>query len=170
MTQANIDVNWDELEDQDFLNDMASHSAEFSAEKLVPKGLKGVKGAKVSALDDDDVGKDAASILGGFNPKSTFAAKGMAGSFASKKPPAKKKAVAEPSVDGEDGEEEIIEFGLAGTPNKKPAAKKTAAAAPHKRPRTTKSIETSEIPEGKITLPSAGDALMEAATAASEED
>tara|TARA_Y100000004_G_scaffold170445_1_gene205496 strand:+ start:147 stop:560 length:414 start_codon:yes stop_codon:yes gene_type:complete len=118
----------------------------FTAEKLVPKGGKGVKGAKVNNADDDFTTTS--------KPKDDKKP-------AAKKAPAKKKATAEPNVENEDETEEILEFGLASTPKEK------APMAPKKKkPKTTKQIDSSEIPEGKITLPvgdgasSAGDALM----------
>ena len=85
--------------------------------------------------------------------------------IAPKKPAAPKKPKARKGAnDGdEEGVEEVLEFGLGGTPNAKPAADKKPPAKKQKRP--TMSIDSSEIPAGKITLPSgssAGDELEEA--------
>lgn len=139
--QAHIDVQWDDLESDEFLNDLANSSMSFTAEKLVPKGLKAVKGAKAAPVEEEEA-FSAVSLVAPSAPKKT-------------KTPKKK---APPSGDDAAEDEEVLEFGLADST---PIGK----AKTHKRPRlgNTKAIDSSEIPEGKITMPSAtsaGDALM----------
>jgi hypothetical protein len=146
--QANIDIQWEDLEDQSFLDDIAGATAAFTAEKLVPKGLKAVKGAKVSAADDD------------FSPVTT---KKPAASKPASKANGKKKGPPKDD-DEEEGDEVLLEFGLAPTPNDK-AVKKPA----HKRPKVQK-IDSSEIPAGKIDLPEVPSVAEDLAEAMENDD
>lgn len=124
--KAQFDVHCDELEDQNFLNEMVNAASNFGAEKLVPKGLKAVKGAKVNVEADD------------FSPVTTKTA------------PAKKTGKKKPANDDDEEDAEVL-LGLSEVADgdSKPAAKPPA----QKRPRTIKQIDSSDIPEGKMTLP-----------------
>lgn len=146
-----MEIGWDETQDQDFLAEMAAaaKTKTHTAENLVPKGGKAIKGAKASPVDEEEFSAVSKAIA----PKKPAAPK---------KPKARK--ASEGANDGdEEGVEEVLEFGLGGTPNAKPTADKKPPAKKQKRP--TVSIDSSEIPTGKITLPSgssAGDELEEA--------
>ena len=140
-TQANIDIQWDELEDDEFLDDLASQSSKFTADKLVPKNLKGAKGAKAAGADEEF------SAVSKPKPEAKAEAK-------PKKVLGKKKA-AEPSGDDVDltkeEEEEVIAFGLGHakgsadeTPNGKAPSK--PKKPPAKRAKVQK-IDPSEIPQ-----------------------
>jgi len=135
--QANIDVQWEALDDEEFLSELASASQNFTAEKLVPKGLKAVKGSKAVVTMEEDDAKPSAM------PKAKAA-------------PKRKKEEKNADEDDED-DEEIIAFGTMETPTDK------VKKAPQKRPRQTKKIDPSEIPTGKIDLQGMGGAIdMEA--------
>ena len=68
----------------------------------------------------------------------------------------KKRAADDEAVEAAEGGEEVLEFGLADGGSKTG----TVQTPKKKQKRATKSIDSSEIPAGKITLPT-GDALME---------
>ena len=134
------------------MNDLAGAGASFTADKLVPKGLKAVKGAKMSAEAEE------------------FAATSKVAKPAPKKAAANKQAPS--SGDDEEGDEEVLEFGLASTPNEKPASK--SGKKPAAKKRKVQQIEPSDIPEGKVDLPSAAEemesAFLEAEAEEEDED
>ncbi len=145
--QAHIDVQWDDLDNDEFMSDLATAGSAFSAEKLVPKGMKTVKGAVKEVSMDDEPPASAKTKI------------------AEKKPAGKKKASPTESNDAEEeDDEEIIAFGLGSSPP--PNVKKPVPKRPKK---SVKTMDLSDIPAPKINLPSASDVLDQAMDEMEEE-